>query len=74
VAGSGLSRDGDPRKTDGGFQGAADVGSLPLRRLLGQSLIVHLHMPKLALDYPKRVLHIGPDARLALLSNSLTLQ
>jgi hypothetical protein len=31
-------------------------------------------MPKLAFDYPKRVLHIGPYARLALLSYSLTLQ
>lgn len=33
-----------------------------LRRVLGQAALAYLHMPKLALDDPKRVLDLGADA------------
>ena len=35
-----------------------------LRGVLGQSAVAHLHMSKLALDHPKRVFDLGPDAGL----------
>lgn len=35
-----------------------------LRRVLGQSQVAHLHVAELALDDPKRVFHLGPDAGL----------
>ena len=37
-----------------------------LRGVFGQSPIAHLGKPKLALDYPKRMFDIGPDAGLDL--------
>lgn len=37
---------------------------LQLRRILGQSPVAHFHMPKLALDHPKRVLHLGAHSRI----------
>lgn len=36
-------------------------------RVLGQPSVLDLHEAKLALDDPKRVLHLGPDADLGLL-------
>lgn len=38
-----------------------------LRRVLGQAPVAHLHETELALDHPKRTLHLGPDAGLDLL-------
>ena len=35
-----------------------------LRRVLGQSSVAHLHVAELALNDPKRVFHLGPDAGL----------
>lgn len=37
---------------------------LQLRRVLGQSPVAHFHMPELALDHPKRVLHLGAHTRI----------
>lgn len=39
---------------------------LKLQRVLLQSSVAHLHISKLPLDHPKRVLHFRPDARLDL--------
>jgi hypothetical protein len=38
-----------------------------LRRVLGQAPVAHLHEAELALDHPKRMPHLGPDAGLDLL-------
>src|SRR3546814_8807560 len=49
-----------------------------LRRVLHQPAVAHLHKPELALDYTKRVLHLGPDASIHMItdrqSTSLDLQ